>query len=564
MPRSPLHQPLPLATHLTSTSAPARVPEAPTGATGAERQVARPQPAEDSTTAQPGAGPRVIGSARWLRSGPVLPAWAGWSVVVGTVGAAVALLVGLAPAVPSLDLPTVVLLLAFIALAEVLGLELFGGSSYSISAVPMLAAGMLLGVPGAVVVAPAAALLRGIRRRSRWYKVLFNAGTYVVAAGLAAATYQRFDQPLESSRLPLLMLAAAAAGLTYYLHTILVAAAMTTELRVPALRLWAERFGWLWPQYVVLSCMALLLALAYQAIGVAGAAAFVVPPLMMRYVAKQHIDRTLEHVQQLRALNEQLATLAVENARLYGESQAALLVRDEFLSVAAHELKTPVTSVRGYAQLLLRQCAQGDVLEPARVCQALQVIDRQSDRLTRLVSHLLDVSRLETGKLALEQKVTDVARLVEEVAGDARARTAAHALRVTVPGPVQAVVDPLRLEQVLTNLVDNAIKYSPNGGPIELELSAPAHDTLQLAVRDHGVGIPPESLPRIFDRFYQVDPVLQHSSGMGLGLYISQQIVELHGGRIEVEAPPDGGTRVIVRLPVNSGVQPVLLGDSLR
>jgi signal transduction histidine kinase len=498
----------------------------------------------------------MIGSARWLRSGPVLPAWAGWSVILGTVGAAVALLVWMAPAVPSLDVATVLLLVAFIALAEVLGLELFGdgaGSSYSISTVPTLAAGMLLGVPGAVVVAPASALLRGFRRRSRWYKVLFNASTYVLAAGLAAATYQRFDQPLAPSRLPVLLLAAAAAGLAYYLHTVLVAAAMTTEHRAPALRLWAEQFGWLWPQYVVLSCMGLLLALAYQAFGVAGAAAFVVPPLMMRYVAKQHIDRTLEHVRQLRALNEQLATLVVENARLYQEAEAALRVRDEFLSVAAHELKTPVTGVRGYAQLLLRQSARGDVPEPARVHQALQVIDRQSDRLARLVSHLLDVSRLETGKLVLERKLTDVARLIEEVAGDAQARTATHALRVAVPGPVLAVVDPLRLEQVLTNLVDNAIKYSPQGGPIDLELSTPDRDTLQLAVRDRGVGIPPESQPLIFDRFYQADPVLHHSSGMGLGLYISQQIVELHGGRIEVEAPPDGGTRIVVRLPVNPG-----------
>ena len=133
-----------------------------------------------------------------------------------------------------------------------------------------------------------------------------------------------------------------------------------------------------------------------------------------------------------------------------------------------------------------------------------------------------------------------------------------------MPGPVLAVVDPLRLEQVLTNLVDNAIKYSPRGGPIEVELSTPDPDTLHLAVRDHGVGIPPESRPRIFDRFYQVDPVLQHSSGMGLGLYISQQIVALHGGRIEVEAPPDGGTRVIVRLPVDSSGPSLAAGGGSR
>ena len=549
-----------MSTSVTNIGAPAAAPEAPAPAAGAERPADSPllvQPlAEGSATAQPGRLPRMISNASWLRSGPVLPTWVGDSVMLATVGLAVALLVRVAPAVPALDLGTILLLVAFIALAEALSLELFeerGGSSYSISAVPTLAAGMLLGVPGAVVVAPASALIRGIRHRSRWTRVVFNASTYAVAAGLATATFQRFGQPLAPRQLPVLLLAAAAAGVAYYLHTFPVAAALTTKYRTPVLALWAERFGWLWPQYVVLSCMGLLLALAYQAIGVAGAAVFVVPPLMMRYVAKQHIERTLEHLSKMRALNEQLATLAIENARLYQEAQAALRVRDEFLSVAAHELKTPVTSVRGYAQLLLRQYAQGNALEAARACQALQVIDRQSDRLARLVSHLLDVSRLEAGKLVLERKVTDVARLVEAVAGDAQVRTATHALRASMPGQVLAVVDPLRLEQVLTNLVDNAIKYSPRGGPIDVELSTPDPNTLQLAVRDHGVGIPPESRPHIFDRFYQVDPVLQHSSGMGLGLYITQQIVELHGGRIEVEAPPDGGTRITVRLPINPG-----------
>src|ERR671932_1879836 len=223
-----------MSTSVTNIGAPAAAPEAPAPAAGAERPADSPllvQPlAEGSATAQPGRLPRMISNASWLRSGPVLPTWVGDSVMLATVGLAVALLVRVAPAVPALNLGTILLVVAFIALAEALSLELFeerGGSSYSISAVPTLAAGMLLGVPGAVVVAPAAALLRGIRRRSRWYKVLFNASTYVLAAGLAAATYQRFDQPLASSRLPVLLLAAAAAGLTYYLHTVLVAAAVS-------------------------------------------------------------------------------------------------------------------------------------------------------------------------------------------------------------------------------------------------------------------------------------------------------------------------------------------------
>jgi signal transduction histidine kinase len=110
-------------------------------------------------------------------------------------------------------------------------------------------------------------------------------------------------------------------------------------------------------------------------------------------------------------------------------------------------------------------------------------------------------------------------------------------------------VDPLRLEQVVTNLLDNAIKYSPEGGEIEVELAAPDPTAVRLCVRDRGMGIPPDKRARIFDRYYQAHGE-GHLSGMGLGLYISRQIVELHGGRIAAEWPPEGGTHFVVTLPV--------------
>ena len=112
-----------------------------------------------------------------------------------------------------------------------------------------------------------------------------------------------------------------------------------------------------------------------------------------------------------------------------------------------------------------------------------------------------------------------------------------------------ASVDPVRFEQVIANLLDNAIKYSPDGGPIELELTRPSAASVQLAVRDHGLGIAPERRSQIFDRFYQAHGE-GYRSGMGLGLYISRQIVELHGGELWAEFPPDGGSRFVVRLPV--------------
>ncbi len=251
------------------------------------------------------------------------------------------------------------------------------------------------------------------------------------------------------------------------------------------------------------------------------------------------------------ALAEDVArriALAVEYARLYRQAQAAISARDEFLSIASHELKTPITALRAYAEVVARQLDRGDVVDRVRARRALQVIDQQSERVARLVSRLLDVARIETGQLHLEPAPTDVAALVLAVVESTQARTSQHRLSARTPDHVLALVDPLRLEQVLANLLDNAIKFSPGGGEIAVELSAPGPDTLCLRVRDHGVGIPPEHRAHLFDRFSQAH-TRGHLSGMGLGLFISREIVELHGGTIEAEFPPDGGTCFVVTLP---------------
>jgi signal transduction histidine kinase len=212
-----------------------------------------------------------------------------------------------------------------------------------------------------------------------------------------------------------------------------------------------------------------------------------------------------------------------------------------------------MTGLRGFAQLLLWQLDGNQVPSPERLAHALRAIDRQTEKLTGLVSQLLDISRLEAGRLVLERTVTDVVGIVESVAANARARTGRHEILVRAPPRAPAFVDPMRLEQVLTNLVDNSIKYTPDGGPIELELSL-STESLQLLVADRGIGVPPAHRERIFDRFYQAHS--EHRlGGMGLGLYISRQIVDLHGGRIEAEFPEAGGTRFSVTLPLGDGAR---------
>jgi signal transduction histidine kinase len=241
------------------------------------------------------------------------------------------------------------------------------------------------------------------------------------------------------------------------------------------------------------------------------------------------------------------AALAVDNARLYREARRAVQMRDEFLSVAAHELKTPVTTLLGFSQLLLSQLSQKGVLDDRVVGQAIRAVERGSNRMSRLVSQILDVSRLDGGRLVLDRQITDLAALVQGLATAMQTTTRRHTLLVRAPVRVPALVDPLRLEQVVTNLLDNAIKYSPQGGEIEVELVQPSPGMARLAVTDHGIGILPERQQHIFERFYQAHEG-DHASGMGLGLYISRQIVELHGGSIKPEFPPDGGTRFVIDL----------------
>jgi signal transduction histidine kinase len=242
--------------------------------------------------------------------------------------------------------------------------------------------------------------------------------------------------------------------------------------------------------------------------------------------------------------------LAIDNARLYREARVAISIRDEFMSVAAHELKTPMTSLRGYAQLLGREFAAGKVADPVRTRRAALTIQVQSDKLARLVGQLLDISRIQSGKLAIERKPSDLSAIVRDVVDAARNLLKDHALLARLPEELWLSIDPLRIEQVATNLLDNAIKYSPEGGRIDVSLAEHA-ESVQLSVQDHGVGVASEHRAHIFDRFYQAHAggPLTSMAGMGLGLYISRQIVDLHSGTIEAEFPDEGGTKFVVTLP---------------
>lgn len=221
--------------------------------------------------------------------------------------------------------------------------------------------------------------------------------------------------------------------------------------------------------------------------------------------------------------------------------------------MAAHELKTPVTSLCGLSEWLLRMSERGTPIEAGRHDRALTMMHRQAQNLARLVTQLLEMTRLDADRLSLDWQDENLTELVHRCVDQAQTQTFEHQLLLSSVPDVHAAVDAFRFEQVIANLLDNAIKYSPEGGSIEIELTRPTPERVRITVRDHGIGIPAGQEARIFERFFQAHRS-SHRSGLGLGLYLSQQIVDEHGGRLTAEHASDGGSRFIVEIPVASAV----------
>ncbi|WP_437915190.1 AAA family ATPase [Sorangium sp. So ce302] len=253
---------------------------------------------------------------------------------------------------------------------------------------------------------------------------------------------------------------------------------------------------------------------------------------------------TRARVHVLELLSDQIA-IALENARLYREAQHAVRVRDEFLSVASHELRTPVTSLRLGLQALLRR---GDHASDERLARSLQRMDRQVHRLVRLIDDVLDVSQLHTGRLELHVEPVDLAEVVDDVLERLTERIAHSGSSVSVRAEPSVVGswDRSRLEQVVSNLLDNALKFGA-GKPIEVSV-ARKDGTAELVVQDQGIGIPAGRLPHVFDRFERAVSS-RHFGGLGLGLHVVKSIVEALGGAVRVVSRPDDGARFTVELP---------------
>jgi PAS domain S-box-containing protein len=216
--------------------------------------------------------------------------------------------------------------------------------------------------------------------------------------------------------------------------------------------------------------------------------------------------------------------------------------RQEFLAAAAHELKTPLAVIKAYAQLMARR-------EPAEA-QALAVIQRQVDRLSSLVQHLLDTSRLrlEVGDETHER--FDLAALAGEVVARMRAVAPRHDLRLAAAGPAPVLADRERIARVITSMVENGVRFSPGGGAVETQVQAGGREAI-FSVRDRGLGIPTERQARVFERYYRAHAGSpEDPGGLGLGLVVSREIVQRHGGRMWFESVPGEGSTFHFSLPL--------------
>jgi PAS domain S-box-containing protein len=290
-------------------------------------------------------------------------------------------------------------------------------------------------------------------------------------------------------------------------------------------------------------------------------------------LARLRRGERVEHFESLRRAKDgrildislTLSALRDESGRIIGASKIARDIghrkraeaereesnrrKDEFIAILAHELRNPLAPVRNAARYLKLKG-----LKDADACRSVEMIERQVAQMSRLIDDLLDVSRISRGTLELRRERVLCAEIVDAALDACRDEIQAkgHSLRTTVPGePVELEADRERLVQVLCNLIGNAAKYTPAGGRIDLRVAAVTGTTLEITVADSGIGIPPAKLTEIFDLFARVDHSLERQEGLGIGLTLVRQLVELHGGAIEARSQGIGhGSEFVLTLPI--------------
>ncbi|MBC7252279.1 MAG: HAMP domain-containing histidine kinase [Anaerolineae bacterium] len=368
---------------------------------------------------------------------------------------------------------------------------------------------------------------------------VFTAGTIYVFAGGRVGEIARL-----SNVLPMVLAAACDEGM----NTILVTLAVAFQTGKPVWQLWRENFSWSLPMNIFGMILGGVgLALGYQIAGLLGLGVFFLPIATTVYAFRLYIEQTKAQMARL----EEIIAERTEDLRKANEELIKLdRVKTNFFSVINHEMRSPLTAVLGYTDFLLGS----KPLSPEQRDMLYRIKD-SGQLLLDLANNILDVSRLEDGKLTIIAENLDVPTIVNQALSVVQPMAEKKHISISVDIPAtipQVRGDFRRVEQILVNLLSNAVKYTPETGRVTV--TAQRLDTtnmVEISVADNGIGIPADQLPSIFDRFSRVERRNERqTSGTGLGLFIVKGLVEAHGGEIRIESEEGEGTRVSFTLPV--------------
>jgi signal transduction histidine kinase len=382
-------------------------------------------------------------------------------------------------------------------------------------------------------------------------RVLFNMAAHGLAAPVAGGVYlltggRIGDLAVFSNLLPMIL-----AAVTFRIvNSGLVVGVVSLQTGQPALQVWRRNMSWI---STPIDLLGMVLggggmALGYQIAGILGAGVFFLPLVLTIYAYRLYTAPTKAQMARLeQIIAERTQELAKANEELKRLDQA----KTNFVSVINHEMRTPLTAIYGYTELLL---LRSDVLS-AEQRHMLSNVKDSTQRLMELVNNLLDVSRIEDGKLTIVPEVMEVLPALEKALAIVQpmADKKHISMQVDMAPALPAIWgDAKRVSQILVNLLSNAVKYTPDTGIITvtaLQNSTPS--MVEIQVTDNGIGIPSGLLPHIFDRFSRVErTAIQHTIGTGLGLSITKGLVEAHGGNIWVESEEGHGTCFTFTLPV--------------
>jgi signal transduction histidine kinase len=449
--------------------------------------------------------------------------------------------------------PAVFLFIATVAVVDLIPVPAWGGMQLSLSFPILLGAAIIFPPPVAAIIAFLGSFdPRELRLQMPPLRALFNRAQMALSTFVGGALFHMVAS--TGSPPGELVLGVLVAAVSAYLVNVLCVAVHQALLRGVGVIQILKRMHGAAPYEFLLSYIGLglfggVIARFYVNEGFWSVVVFLGPLVFARQMyfrSRALTDRLAEQNEILAQQAERLEQLLEKEHHTVDELRELNRMKGEFVAVVSHELRTPVTALIGYAKTLRRPEFAED---PAMRQEFIERMERQADRLLRLIEDLLTASRIESHQLRLS-----IGRvLFEDLLREVTESLAGEAARVHVRVPQDLPVlytDRQLLGRVVQNLVDNALKYSPDGSPCELEASS-VGDEIVFSVQDHGIGIPADVLPRIFERFYQVDQSSTRTfRGAGLGLSLVKDLLEHLGGSIEVRSVQGEGSRFTVRLPV--------------